>query len=148
MEHISYGHINLNGKYSFKLFFSANNTTIALTTSGWRTILDQSGITLTVNEYTRTAILRIYLTNKTFSNTNVYWLTANGNLSQSAKPVIISDEKYRPLTPTVVLNIHGRTNISGLVYNTSSEDNVAGSITFIRDPTGTTNIHAYAIWGF
>ncbi|WP_405282119.1 hypothetical protein [Methanobrevibacter sp.] len=78
----------------------------------------------------------------------MYWLTANGNLTQSAKPVIISNEKYRPLTDTVVLNIHGRTNISGLVYNTDAGSNVPGSITLIRDPTGTTNIHAYATWGF
>ena len=118
-----------------------------MTTSGWRTILDQSGITLTVNEYTRTAILRIYLTNKTFSNTNVYWLTANGNLTQSNKPQIIPD-KYLPITDTVVLTIHGRTSISALLYKNTSGDNVAGSITLIRYPVGTQNIHIYSTWGF
>ena len=93
MEHISYGHINLNWKYSFKLFFSANNTTIALTTSGWRTILNQSGITFYVNEYSRTTMLRIYLLNKSFNNTDPYWLTTNGNLTQSNKPQIIALKK-------------------------------------------------------
>lgn len=38
MEHISYGHINLNGKYSFKLFFSANNSTIQCLVKGMKKI--------------------------------------------------------------------------------------------------------------
>lgn len=92
-------------------------------------------------------MLRIYLLNKSFNNTNAYWLTANGNLTQSAKPQIIA-EPYHPVTDTVVLTIFGRTNISGLLLKNSSGEDVAGTIKFIRDPTGTTNIHAFATWGF
>lgn len=93
-------------------------------------------------------MLRIYLLNKSFNNTDPYWLTTNGNLTQSNKPQIIA-EPYRPVTDTVVLTIFGRTNIAGLLVKNNTDDgDVAGTIKFIRDPTGTTNIHAYATWGF
>ena len=128
---------------------SVKSVSSFINVGGWKTILNQSGITFYVNESSRTAMLKIYLTDKAFNNTNQYWLTPNGNLTQSAKPQIIN-EAYLPVTDTVVLNIFSRNNpLAGLVTaNTTSGGDVAGAIKFSRTSTGSTNIHAYATWGF
>ena len=129
--------------------FSVNDAKIQILVGNeTKTILDANGITFKVNELTRTAILRIYIQDKNFANTNQYYLTTNGNITQNSKPVIIA-EKYRPVTPTVVIQTFGRGGATGLIYRDTNATDTAGTIALISGTsTGVQNFHGYATWMF
>ena len=120
--------------------FSVNDTKIQiLVGNGAKTLIDENGITLTVNPLSRTAVLRVYVQDKNFSDSKPYYLTLNGNITQNSQPVIVPTG-YRPVTQTVIIHTFGASGMTGLIHTD-------GTVTLLRGTTtGTQNVHAYATW--